>query len=121
MPAKKVPLETGVKTSPSFTIKMLAVAVSATLPIASATSALSKPLERASTSIRALLGYKQPAFAFTTASSSTGRLNRVSVRRTEVVSGASGISSRHIAKPTVSFLGTMALMSPSRAQYIGLM
>ena len=56
MPARKVPFGTGVKTVPSLTINMLAVAVSATLPMASATSALLNPLARASASMRALLG-----------------------------------------------------------------
>jgi hypothetical protein len=40
IPARKVPLGMGVKSSPSLTMKTLAVAVSATLPSASATSAL---------------------------------------------------------------------------------
>ena len=56
IPARKVPLATGVNTSPSLTMNILAVAVSATFPIASATKALSKPFDLASTSIRALLG-----------------------------------------------------------------
>ena len=120
IPAKKVPLGIGVNISPSFTIKILAVAVSATLPIISATSAFENPLSRASASILALLGYKHPAFALTTLSSNTGRLNLVVVRVAAKLESAIGISSKQIANPVSPFLGTIARSPPSIAQYIGL-
>ncbi len=63
----------GVKTSPSRAMKMFAVAVSATLPSMSWTMALENPRDRASRSIRALLGYRQPAFTSTGMTSMVGR------------------------------------------------
>ena len=48
MPLRKVPFAAGVRTTPSLARKMFEVAVSATLPSMSQTSALSKPLARAS-------------------------------------------------------------------------
>ena len=56
MPARKVRLAAGVKTTPSLTMKMFDAPVSATLPSMSRTSALSKPRRLASTRMRALLG-----------------------------------------------------------------
>ncbi len=98
-----------------------AVAVSATLPMASATSALPKPLARASASIRALLGYRHPALAFTTALSSVGLRNRVVVSVVAASGPGIGIASRQIAKPVAPGAGTIAIASPSMAQYIGRM
>jgi hypothetical protein len=56
MPFKNVPLGIGVKYSPFLTMKILAVAVSATLPSASQAIALENPFSCASYSILALLG-----------------------------------------------------------------
>ncbi len=56
MPLRKVPFAAGVRTTPSLARKMFEVAVSATLPSMSQTSALSKPLARASRMALALFG-----------------------------------------------------------------
>jgi hypothetical protein len=56
MPARKVPFVAGVNTTPSLTMKILAVPNSATLPSMSHNRQLSKPRPRASISARALFG-----------------------------------------------------------------
>ncbi|MNW10561.1 hypothetical protein D3C71_2078050 [compost metagenome] len=56
MPARKVRLAAGVKTTPSLTRKTLDEPVSAMLPSMSRTSALSNPRKRASVRMRALFG-----------------------------------------------------------------
>jgi hypothetical protein len=56
MPLRKVPFGSGVNTTPSLPMKMLAVASSATLPSMSQTTQLANPCDCASSNARALLG-----------------------------------------------------------------
>ena len=105
IPAKNVPLGIGVKISPSLTINIFAVAVSATFPFASVTRAFEKPFDLTSASILALFGYKQPALALTTLSSKTGLLNLVLASVAETLGDAIGISSRQIEKAVLFSFG----------------
>src|SRR5688572_17097063 len=80
MPLRNVPFGYGVWTTPPFAMNTLDVAVSAMLPRASHTRALSNPFSFASRITRALLGYRAPAFA------SVGMDSRVGRRKLDFVS-----------------------------------
>ena len=90
-PSRKAPVGTGVRTTPSFTMKTLALASSATSPRVSSIKQLPKPRLSASRSARAPLGYRLPVLASTGALSRLGRRNGDRVTA-EPVGGGMGVS-----------------------------
>src|SRR5579862_520533 len=120
MPLRNVPLATGVYTTPSLAMKIFAVPSSAMLPSRSRSRQLSKPRPAASTSARALFGYRQPALASTGIVSIEGRRNGDSVM---LHWPAAGIGVSYMVRHQRVVLGSAgtAIGLPLSAQYIGRM
>ena len=122
IPARKVPLAMGVNTTPSFTMKTLAVAVSATLPIASADQRVAEALglgldqhPRVVGVKAARLGVADVVLQHRAAEAGAGQ------RRRGAAAGGIGTASRQSAKPVAPSCGATPRSEPSSAQYIGRM